>query len=105
MAPVSDCDPGGSRMVSYELLQYRNCLESIAVKVRENVKKQTINNDYEHQFDNAQLAIDVQARQVARALLALDDSEILSVQGPNVQENYQSGTWVQKGTIVLLSGP
>lgn len=87
------------------LLSYRLCMTSAAADVRKNVKDETINNDYKHQFDNAKLAIDTQARVVGRALLALDSTEIASLQGPVVQQNYQNGTWVQKGTVVLTTGP
>jgi hypothetical protein len=84
---------------------YRICATTVAAVIRENVKNAT-GVDYEAKFRNAQQAIDTQTREVARALLALDSAEITSFPPRSIiEEQYKTGTWVQKGTVVLSVGP
>jgi hypothetical protein len=83
----------------------RRCVALMSVRISE-AQQQQANIDYARKISNAQLAIDTQARQVARALLALDNVEIIVPPKNHVtEEEFPSGSWVQKGTIVLMTSP
>jgi hypothetical protein len=103
---TSDCKltkETGTAMITVLKFE-RICAIKAAAAIRDNIKNTTIGIDYLAKFQNAQQAIDTQAREIAHALFALDSTEIVSLQGP-IQQHYQNGTWVQKGTVILSIGP
>jgi len=69
-------------------------------EVRSKANIQTIEVEYEKLFDDANLLIEAQLRELGRQLFVLDRS-VLSFEGTAKNVGYDNGSWVQKGTIVL----
>jgi hypothetical protein len=60
--------------------------------------------DYGLRFLDVQMAVDLQARALARTLFLLDRS-VASADVANIRTDYKSGSWVQQGTVVFFSRP
>jgi hypothetical protein len=69
--------------------------------IRALYKKQTLQVEYKKLFDNANLAIDLQLRELGRELFVLDRAIVKADRTYPPIDGYETGSWVQKGTVVL----
>lgn len=92
---------GQSWNVADALVSQRNSITATSDQLRKQTKAQAMNVDYKQQFEDAQLAIDVQLREIANELLSLDNALAHSPDREVAQRYYEDGTWVQKGSVVL----
>jgi hypothetical protein len=60
--------------------------------------------DYENQFFDANLGIDLQLRELARMLFILDRSAAPDSMSALKNTGYGDGAWVKQGTVVLSKG-
>ena len=86
--------------VADALKAQRNLVTQLSEQLRNSTETQTLNVDYKQQFEDARLAIDIQLREVANELLALDSAAV-TTSDDVVKRYYENGAWVQKGSTVL----
>jgi hypothetical protein len=89
----------------FEALQYSRTTNSIPrqEELRGLLKKQ-LDMDYENQFFDANLGIDLQLRELARMLFILDRSAAPDSMSALKNTGYGDGAWVKQGTVVLSKG-
>jgi hypothetical protein len=97
--------PAGQNLkLADALLAERNLSTQSADTLRTQAETQAINVQYKQQFDDAQLAIDAQLRQLGSTLQALDGAVVMLPKAEAGQQYYTNGSWVQKGSVVLNLG-
>ena len=90
-----------SGLLSSLLLRNRRVVSEYSSSIRAAIKRHTENVEYKNQFADAQSAIDLQLREIARQLLLLDQSTLEISDASVLRKHYLEGAWVQKGSVVL----
>ena len=86
-----------------ELRAIRDNAVAIGEQLRNMYKTQIVDVDYKKQFDDENLAIELQLRELGRSLFILDRSTVQYQQHRLLPSGYVTGSWVKQGTIVLSS--
>lgn len=72
--------------------------------LRSQLKKQAMDVDFKRQFEDANLSIELQLRDIARNLFILDRAVVQAQPGAR-PDGYADGAWVRQGTIVVKHRP
>jgi hypothetical protein len=91
-----------SRSLADALKTYRFGVADQSRQLRTSVADRTLAVEYKNKFADAQSAIYFQLRAIAQNLLTLDSMILDFPPTQNREQKYPNGTWVTKGTIVLV---
>jgi hypothetical protein len=83
------------------VLLLRQDMTSTSVSLRNDYKAQVVTVDFARRFDDANLAIDLQLREIARTLFLLDRSVPIQLPGHLLPGDYPNQSWIKQGTDTL----
>lgn len=89
--------------ISQAARQLEDAIYGLSETVRDNSKHQVLDIDFARSFADAQLLTDSQLRELGRELFVLDRAAP-KYSGRIHMRGYDDGSWVQKGTVVAVSG-
>lgn len=81
----------------------RENVVSIGETLRTMYRTQVLDVDFKRQFEDANLAIELQLRELARNLFVLDRSIAPDATRRLLPVGYADGAWVEQGTVVLTT--